>query len=58
MVVTLFSALIIAVLGKQHRAFKRAFEGAQKHLRSKFGMEMVELPQREKATLKAKRGKS
>jgi hypothetical protein len=53
-----FPALTNAVLGKQHRAFKRVFSAAQKQLKSKFGMEMVELPQREKATLKAKRGKS
>ncbi|TVY86995.1 Non-structural maintenance of chromosome element [Lachnellula willkommii] len=43
------------VLGKQPRSFKHIFEAAQKQLRTKFGMEMVELPQREKVTLKAKR---
>ncbi|TVY20574.1 Non-structural maintenance of chromosome element 3 [Lachnellula arida] len=43
------------VLGKQPRSFKHVFEAAQKQLRTKFGMEMVELPQREKVTLKAKR---
>ncbi|TVY37054.1 Non-structural maintenance of chromosome element [Lachnellula subtilissima] len=43
------------VLGKQPRSFKHVFEAAQKQLRTKFGMEMVELPQRERVTLKAKR---
>ncbi|TVY81117.1 Non-structural maintenance of chromosome element [Lachnellula suecica] len=43
------------VLGNQPRAFRRVFDLAQKQLRTKFGMEMVELPQREKVTLKAKR---
>jgi len=52
------STLTIAVLGKQHRVFRRVFDAAQKQLRSKFGMEMVELPQREKVTIKAKRCKS
>jgi hypothetical protein len=42
------------VIGKQRGAFKRTFEAAQKQLRSKFGMEMVELPAREKVTMKEK----
>jgi hypothetical protein len=46
------------VIGKQRGAFKRTFEAAQKQLRSKFGMEMVELPAREKVTMKEKRGQS
>jgi hypothetical protein len=44
------------VIGKQRGAFKRTFEAAQKQLRSKFGMEMVELPAREMVTMKEKRG--
>lgn len=44
------------VLGNNGRgSFKRVFEAAQKQLRSKFGMEMIELPAREKVTLKDKR---
>jgi hypothetical protein len=43
-------------MGKQRGSFKQVFEAAQKHLRSKFGMEMAELPVREKVTLKDKRG--
>jgi NACalpha-BTF3-like transcription factor len=46
------------VIGKQRGAFKKTFEAAQKQLRSKFGMEMVELPAREKVTMKEKRGQS
>lgn len=49
--------LKLAVLGKQHRSFKKVFDAAQDQLRKKFGMEMVQLPQREKVTLKAKRSK-
>ncbi|KAH6710647.1 MAGE family-domain-containing protein [Leptodontidium sp. MPI-SDFR-AT-0119] len=44
------------VIGKQHRgAFKRVFESAQNQLRTKFGMEMVELPIKTKNTMKEKR---
>ncbi|KAH7308802.1 MAGE family-domain-containing protein [Rhexocercosporidium sp. MPI-PUGE-AT-0058] len=44
------------VIGKQHRgAFKRVFESAQNQLRTKFGMEMVELPVKTKNTMKEKR---
>ncbi|KAF8854370.1 MAGE-domain-containing protein [Acephala macrosclerotiorum] len=43
------------VIGKQRGSFKRVFEGAQEQLRTKFGMEMVELPVREKTTMKEKR---
>lgn len=46
------------VIGKQRGSFRRVFEGAQEQLRSKFGMEMVELPAREKTTMKEKRGLS
>ena len=44
------------VIGKQRRSFKRVFEAAQKQLQKKFGMEMVELPAREKVTMREKRG--
>ncbi|KAG4437479.1 hypothetical protein IFR05_007034 [Cadophora sp. M221] len=44
------------VIGKQNRgAFKRVFESAQNQLRTKFGMEMVELPIKTKNTMKEKR---
>lgn len=47
------------VLGEQGtRQFKAVFEAAQKLLRSKFGMEMVELPAREKVTIGQRRGES
>jgi len=47
----------VAVIGKQRGgAFKKAFEGAQKELRTKFGMEMVVLPAKVKVTMKEKRG--
>jgi hypothetical protein len=39
------------VLGTQTRAFKPVFEGAQFALRTTFGMEMVELPSKEKVTM-------
>ena len=38
------------------RQFKHVFNAAQMQLRSVFGMEMVELPAREKITLAQKRG--
>lgn len=43
------------VLGDQGRAFKRVFEGAQKTLRQVFGMEMVELPMKDRLTKEEKR---
>lgn len=43
------------VLGDHSRAFRRVFEGAQKTLRTVFGMEMVELPVRDKLTKEEKR---
>lgn len=47
----------VKVLGEQgSRQFKTVFETAQQHLRSKFGMEMVELPAREKVTILQRRG--
>ncbi|KAL8393360.1 hypothetical protein RB595_003218 [Gaeumannomyces hyphopodioides] len=39
------------VLGPHGRSFKKVFEGAQKQLQVVFGMEMVELPVRDKSTL-------
>ncbi|KAI5867735.1 MAGE-domain-containing protein [Durotheca rogersii] len=42
------------VLGNNPRSFKRVFEGAQAQLQRVFGMEMVELPVKEKRTLKEK----
>jgi hypothetical protein len=45
------------VLGEQgSRQFKAVFEAAQKVLRTKFGMEMTELPGREKVTIHQRRG--
>lgn len=45
------------VLGDQgSRPFKTVFEMAQKALRERFGMELVELPQREKVTASQRRG--
>ncbi|KAK6839589.1 hypothetical protein PG987_005455 [Apiospora arundinis] len=42
------------VLGSNSRSFKTIFDGAQLQLRQVFGMEMEELPVREKRTLKEK----
>lgn len=45
------------VLGEQGaRQFKTVFEEAQKALRMRFGMEMVELPGRERVTIRERRG--
>lgn len=45
------------VLGDQgSRPFKTVFEMAQKALRERFGMELVELPQKEKVTASQRRG--
>lgn len=47
------------VLGEQGvRQFKSVFEEAQKILRHRFGMQMVELPAKEKITITQRRGKS
>ncbi|KAG8166841.1 hypothetical protein KVR01_002530 [Diaporthe batatas] len=43
------------VLGDRSRSFRRVFDGAQKTLRAVFGMEMVELPVRDKLTKEEKR---
>ncbi|KAI4860968.1 MAGE-domain-containing protein [Hypoxylon rubiginosum] len=42
------------VLGNNPRSFRRVFEGAQAQLQRVFGMEMLELPVKEKRTLKEK----
>lgn len=45
------------VLGEQgSRQFKAVFEGAQKELRARFGMQMAELPGKEKVTVSQRRG--
>ncbi|KAJ5084418.1 hypothetical protein NUU61_008997 [Penicillium alfredii] len=45
------------VLGEQGvRQFKTVFEAAQRELRTRFGMEMTELPAREKVTVTQRRG--
>lgn len=45
------------VLGEQgSRQFKTVFETAQKQLRTVFGMELTELPAREKVTVAQRRG--
>lgn len=46
------------VLGTHVRQFKHVFQSAQTHLRSVFGMEMCELPAKERITVQQKRGKS
>lgn len=43
------------VLGTQGRSFPKVFDGAQKALRLVYGMEMVELPPRDKVTKEEKR---
>ncbi|KAH9888628.1 MAGE-domain-containing protein [Xylariomycetidae sp. FL2044] len=42
------------VLGSNARSFKRVFDGAQEQLHNVFGMEMAQLPVREKRSLKEK----
>ena len=44
------------VLGTHSRSFKEVFAAANTHLMDVFGMRMVELPNREKVTLRQKRG--
>lgn len=47
----------VVVLGTHGgRQFKAVFEEAQKELRDKFGMEMTELPVKEKVTISQRRG--
>ncbi|KAI9774382.1 MAG: Altered inheritance of mitochondria protein 18 mitochondrial [Geoglossum simile] len=45
----------ISAKGPDGRRFKQVFEEAQKQLRDKFGMEMTELPIREKVTISQRR---
>ncbi|KAI9883680.1 MAG: hypothetical protein M1823_004562 [Watsoniomyces obsoletus] len=45
----------VKVLGQHGRQFKEVFKAAQVELRSTFGMEMVELPMREKVTISQRR---
>jgi hypothetical protein len=56
LIIWLFTRLIKIVLAKQRVPFKKVFELAQVQLKTVFGMEMVELPAREKVSLKEKRG--
>ncbi len=44
------------VLGQHNRQFKAVFEEAQIQLRYTFGMEMTELPLKEKVTITQRRG--
>jgi hypothetical protein len=41
------------VLGANGREFKKVFAGAQKQLRATFGMEMVELPTKDRSLMTA-----
>ncbi|EME88116.1 uncharacterized protein MYCFIDRAFT_100179, partial [Pseudocercospora fijiensis CIRAD86] len=43
------------VLGANNRMFKKVFDQAQMHLNAVFGMEMVELPSRERLTVQQRR---
>jgi melanoma-associated antigen len=45
------------VFGEGSRQFKSVFDQAQRMLRGRFGMEMVELPGKEKVTISQRRGK-
>lgn len=45
------------VLGSQGRQFKAVFDQAQQDLRAVFGMELRELPAKDKVTLQQRRGK-
>jgi hypothetical protein len=46
------------VLGSQGRQFKTVFEQAQTDLRAVFGMELRELPAKDKVTLQQRRGEA
>jgi hypothetical protein len=41
----------LAVLGDHGRKFRKVFEGAQRQLMGVFGMEMMELPAKDKAIM-------
>ena len=45
------------VLGSQGRQFKTVFDQAQQDLRAVFGMELRELPAKDRVTLQQRRGK-
>lgn len=47
---------LFVVLGTQGRMFKSIFDQAQRELREIFGMQLVELPMREKTKLSQRRG--
>lgn len=46
------------VLGVHSRQFRQVFDAANNQLLDTFGMEMVELPNKEKTTMRQKRGRS
>lgn len=48
--------LTAAVLGSHSRQFKQVFDAANSFLLDTFGMELVELPNKEKTTMRQKRG--
>ncbi len=56
----IFASLLIdcdfAVFGKHKTPFKKVFDATQDQLRNKFGMQLVELPAKEKSTLRDRRG--
>ena len=56
MQVTYIVANGYAVFKKQRMPFKTYFDKTQAELRDKFGMEMCELPNKEKITMKEKLG--
>ncbi|POS84706.1 hypothetical protein EPUL_004114, partial [Erysiphe pulchra] len=49
------SGITEKIIGKQQGGFKRVFEETQQQLRSRFGLELVELPARQKVTLREKK---
>ncbi|KHJ34693.1 putative mage family protein [Erysiphe necator] len=49
------SGITEKVIGKQRGNFKKVFKEAQQLLRDRFGLEMVELPARQKVTLREKK---
>jgi hypothetical protein len=49
--------LTLVVLGPYSRQFRAVFDAANSQLLDIFGMEMVELPNREKTTMRQKRGR-
>jgi hypothetical protein len=48
--------LTMLVLGQHSRQFKAVFDAANSQLLDTFGMQMVELPNKEKTTIRQKRG--